>query len=68
MTVRFNLVGVVVAEMAHSLAFYRTLGLDLPADADSQPHVEASLPGGLRMAWDTTEIVRSFDPGWTPPT
>jgi catechol 2,3-dioxygenase-like lactoylglutathione lyase family enzyme len=68
MTVHFNLVGVVVADMARSLAFYRTLGLDLPADADSQPHVDISLPGGLRMAWDTTEVIRSFDPGWTPPT
>jgi catechol 2,3-dioxygenase-like lactoylglutathione lyase family enzyme len=67
MTVRFNLIGVVVSDMARSLAFYRALGLALPADADSQPHVESSLPGGLRMAWDTTGIVRSFDPGWTPP-
>jgi catechol 2,3-dioxygenase-like lactoylglutathione lyase family enzyme len=68
MTVRFNLVGIVVSDMAKALAFYRRLGLDLPADADSQPHVEAQLPGGLRMAWDTVEVVRSFDPGWTTPS
>jgi catechol 2,3-dioxygenase-like lactoylglutathione lyase family enzyme len=66
MTVRFDVVGLVVADMARSLAFYRRLGVDLPADADAQPHVEFTLPGGLRIAWDTTEVIRSFDPGWTP--
>jgi catechol 2,3-dioxygenase-like lactoylglutathione lyase family enzyme len=68
MTVRLDVVGVVVADMARSLAFYRRLGIDLPSDADSEPHVEAHLPGGLRIMWDTTEVIRSFDPGWTPPS
>ncbi len=67
MTPRFALLGLVVADMSASLAFYRRLGLDLPAEADTRPHVEASLPGGLRLAWDTVETVRSFAPDWTPP-
>ena len=41
-------IGVVVSDMAASLAFYRRLGLDIPADADAEPHVEVALPGGLR--------------------
>jgi uncharacterized glyoxalase superfamily protein PhnB len=68
MTPRLDLIGLVVSDMAASLAFYRLLGLDLPPDADGQPHVETTLPGGLRLAWDTVDTVRSFDPGWTPPT
>jgi catechol 2,3-dioxygenase-like lactoylglutathione lyase family enzyme len=68
MTIRFDVVGIVVADMPRSLAFYRQLGLDIPADADGEPHVEAKLPGGLRIAWDTVETIRSFDPDWTPPT
>jgi catechol 2,3-dioxygenase-like lactoylglutathione lyase family enzyme len=68
MAPRLDLFGLVVADMAASLAFYRRLGLDIPADADGQPHVEAALPGGLRIAWDTVDTVRSFDPGWTPPS
>jgi catechol 2,3-dioxygenase-like lactoylglutathione lyase family enzyme len=68
MTPRFDLIGLVVADMAASLAFYRALGLDLPADADAQPHVEHPLPGGLRLAWDTVDTIRSFDPGWAPPS
>ena len=68
MTPRPDLIGLVVADMAASLAFYRALGLDLPGDADGRPHVEHPLPGGLRLAWDTVATIRSFDPEWTPPT
>jgi catechol 2,3-dioxygenase-like lactoylglutathione lyase family enzyme len=68
MTTRFSFIGLVVADMATSLAFYRRLGLDIPPDADGQPHVEVQLSGGLRLAWDTTETIRSFDESWTPPS
>lgn len=61
------MIGLVVSDMAASLAFYRRLGLDVPADSDEQPHVEATLPGGLRIAWDTEATVLSFDPTWTRP-
>lgn len=65
---RLDMIGIVVQDMARSLAFYRRLGLDVPTDADSQPHVETTLPGGLRLAWDTVETMRSFDPRWAPPS
>ncbi|MBO8198731.1 VOC family protein [Streptomyces smyrnaeus] len=67
MTPRFDLIGIATSDMAASLAFYRRLGLDIPADADAQPHVEYAGPGGVRIAWDTEETIRSFDPDWTPP-
>lgn len=68
MNARLDLIGVVVEDMGRSLAFYRELGLDLPEEADQQPHVEATLPGGLRLAWDAQETVRGFDPDWQPGT
>lgn len=68
MTARFDLIGLVVDDIARSLAFYRKLGLDIADDVDAEDHVEATLPGGLRMAWDTVETIKSFDPTWTPPT
>ncbi|MFD5029882.1 VOC family protein [Streptomyces sp. NPDC058405] len=68
MTPRLDAIGLVVSDMAASLAFYRRLGLDLPPDADAAPHAEASLPSGLRILWDTEETVRSYDPGWTRPS
>ena len=68
MSIQFAVIELVVADMARSLAFYRQLGFDLPADADAEAHVEAVLPGGLKVAWDTIETIRSFDPGWRPPS
>ncbi|MEV1288561.1 VOC family protein [Micromonospora sp. NPDC049679] len=67
-TPRLDLIGLVVADMARSLAFYRRLGLPIPAAADTEPHVEVALPGGLRLAWDTADTIRSFDPAWKPAT
>ncbi|AXK34776.1 glyoxalase [Streptomyces armeniacus] len=67
MTPRFDFVGMVTDDMAAALAFYRRLGLDIPAGAESEPHVEATVPGGVRLAWDTVETVRSFAPDWQPP-
>jgi catechol 2,3-dioxygenase-like lactoylglutathione lyase family enzyme len=68
MSPRFDFIGLAVNDMAESLRFYRLLGLDIPAGADGQPHVEVSLPGGLRIAWDSVENIKSFDPDWPEPT
>ncbi|GLW20913.1 MULTISPECIES: VOC family protein [Microbispora] len=68
MTPSFDLIGLVVADMAASLAFYRRLGLNIPLSADTEPHVEVTLDGGLRLAWDTVDTIRSFDPAWNPAT
>ncbi|MCU1391705.1 MAG: putative quinone binding protein [Ilumatobacteraceae bacterium] len=68
MTAHFSATGIVVADMASTLAFYRTIGLEIPADADAEPHVEIALPGGLRLLIDIQDTIRSFDAGWTPPS
>lgn len=60
--------GIVVSDIPTSLAFYRRVGLDISADADEQPHVEIELPGGLRLAWDSEDTIRSFDESWVPPS
>ncbi|MET8451867.1 VOC family protein [Streptomyces sp. NPDC005209] len=67
MTPRFAVIGVVASDLAASLAFYRRLGLVFPEGAEEQPHVEAELPGGLVLALDTEETVRSFHAGWRAP-
>lgn len=68
MTATFSAIELVVRDLPTSLAFYRRLGLDIPADADQAPHVEFELPGGVRLLWDTIETIRSFTPDWTEPT
>ncbi|GAA1921531.1 VOC family protein [Streptomyces sodiiphilus] len=62
MTPRIDLIGIVTSDLAASLEFYRRLGVEIPPGAEKEPHVEAVLPGGLRMAWDTLETIASFDP------
>lgn len=62
-----DLAGMVVRDMAAALRFYRMLGLDIPANADSEGHVEYVTPGGFRIAWDTLDIIKSFNPDWVEP-
>jgi catechol 2,3-dioxygenase-like lactoylglutathione lyase family enzyme len=68
MKAQLDVVGLVVKDMAKSLAFYRQLGLDIPPEADQESHVDLELPGGMRLSWDTVEVIRSFDPDWQPPS
>lgn len=67
MNLRPAVLELVVTDMPATLAFYRLLGLALPAEADDAPHVETTF-GGLRLAFDTQETIRSFDPDWSPAT
>lgn len=64
---RFDAIGVIASDLEASVAFYRRLGLEFP-DPDGQGHVEATLPGGIRLMLDSEETIRSFDDRWTPPS
>ena len=66
MTVVPSAIGLVASDLARTLSFYRAMGLDIPADADSEPHVEVTLPGGFRILFDPESTIKSFDPEWVP--
>jgi catechol 2,3-dioxygenase-like lactoylglutathione lyase family enzyme len=68
MKAKLDLIGIVVEDMEKSLAYYRELGLEIPDEPEEMRHVETTLPGGLRLAWDDADTVRSFDPEWKPAT
>ena len=57
--------GVVCADMAESVRFYRLLGLDIPEGAESEQHVDIEIGGGVRLMLDTVELVKSFS-DWEP--
>jgi uncharacterized glyoxalase superfamily protein PhnB len=67
-TVALDAVGMVVRDMAATVAFYRLVGLPVPDGAESAPHVEVALPGGMRLMFDTEDVLRSFVPDFTPPS
>lgn len=56
----FDVVGIVVADMAETLAFYRHLGLSIPESDDSEGHVEVEITDGFTLMFDTIEIVEQF--------
>lgn len=68
MSPQLDFFGVVVSDMARSLTFYRRLGLEFPDGAETEDHVEAQLPGGMRYALDTEGVMRMFDANWQRPT
>jgi uncharacterized glyoxalase superfamily protein PhnB len=67
MDTRFDALGIVVADMGASVAFYRRLGLEFPEGAETEGHSEAALPGGARLMLDTEATMASFDPEYRPP-
>jgi len=66
-SVQLSMVGLVVEDMARALAFYRRLGLDIPAEADDRPHVEVRMGNGVTFFWDTA-FAKAYDPDREPPS
>ena len=67
MTLVPSAIGLVANNLSRTLAFYRAIGLDIPASADAEPPVEVTLAGGVRVMFDPESTIRSFDPDWAPP-
>ena len=65
LTATLAAIGIVTDDMPESVRFYRTLGLEVP-DPDGDHH-DVVLPGGLRLMWDTTKLIREIDPEWKKP-
>ena len=64
---RLDAFGIVVDDMPAALAFYRLVGLDIPIGADTEGHVEVVLDGGVRLMFDSIEVIESFSE-WEPPS
>ena len=54
-------IGIVSGDLERTRTFYELLGVELPEGDD---HIEAKLPSGLRLMFDTEEVIRSFLPDW----
>lgn len=64
---RLDAIGIVVRDMEAALRFYRLLGLELPAKVAGEDHVEATTPNGLRVMFDSVELMKSLSPTWVEP-
>ena len=62
MSVQLSMVGLMVHDMAAALEFYRRLGLEIPADADTRRFVQLRMASGVTIFWDTV-FADTYDPG-----
>ena len=58
-------IGIVSQNMKESARFYRLLGVEVPDPTGD--HNETRLPSGLRLMWDTLELIKQLNPGWIEP-
>src|SRR3954465_7768509 len=61
-------IGIVSGDIAASCRFYRAVGVDMGEPGDGEDHFEATLPNGLRLMFDTEELIRKLDPGGRRPS
>lgn len=67
MGIQLDMIGITSANIAESLRFYRLLDIKIAESAAGEDHVEAALPNGLRIAWDSLELMKQLDPDWVVP-
>lgn len=68
-TLGLGIVGIIVADLPASLAFYRRLGLAIPADVDTREGAfRLPQPNGTILFWETVAYVQGFDPTYRPAT
>ena len=58
---QLSALGIVASDLERSRAFYRLLDIEI---AEGDDHVEATLPNGMRLMFDTESVIRSFRPDW----
>ncbi|MCG9893936.1 MAG: VOC family protein [Fimbriimonadaceae bacterium] len=58
-------VGMVVKDMGAAVRFYSRLGLEFAQGWESEDHVEAVTPGGMRVMLDTEALMLRLVPEWT---
>ena len=57
-----------VRDMPASLAFYRRIGLSIPAEADSQTNVEVTTANGFALGFGTLGLTHAYDTGFLDPS
>ena len=67
MAAKLAALGIVAQDIPQSVRFYRELGVDVADPEAADDHHEATLPNGLRLMWDTVEMMRKLDPEWQQP-
>jgi uncharacterized glyoxalase superfamily protein PhnB len=62
-TPALDAIGIVSADAARSVAFYKLLGVDL-VQYEASGHYEAKAANGMRVLLDTIAVIKRFDPAF----
>jgi catechol 2,3-dioxygenase-like lactoylglutathione lyase family enzyme len=61
-------VNLFVRDMKRTVDFYRRLGLTIDDDHDwGAHHVGVKMPNGFELEFDSVELTKSYDSGWSGP-
>ena len=60
-------IGIVAKNLDTSIEFYRLLGVSFPEATVDVPHVEATLPSGLRLMLDAEDLMKKLRADWVTP-
>ncbi|MEA2554484.1 MAG: hypothetical protein QOJ65_2660 [Fimbriimonadaceae bacterium] len=67
MGIKLDMIGIVCKDQAESLRFYKLLGVPAPEYKEGEPYVECTLQNGLRISWNSVEMMKQIDPAWEEP-
>lgn len=67
MSAKAAAIGIVVADLSVSIAFYEHFGLVFQGADSPHGHAEAELATGMRLMLDTEASIQGFTSGWTRP-
>jgi uncharacterized glyoxalase superfamily protein PhnB len=73
MPLHLNQLDLVVRDMDATLAFYRSLGVDIPDSAvwrtkTGAHHVDLTMPDGFTLHFDSAALAKVYNRGWREPT
>jgi len=64
---RLDAIGIVTADIGASCRFYELLGVAVGEPPEGGDHFEATLPSGIRLMWDSVELMKQLDRDWQQP-
>lgn len=67
MSIKLQTIGVIAGNMSKTLAFYRTLGLDIPEGLDEESNYEFETPSGIVLGFLAESTARQADPKFVTP-
>lgn len=62
---QLDAIGIVSADLKATVRFYRLVGLQIPDMTED--HIDVVTPAGVRIMFDTLELVKQLDAEWVKP-